>query len=143
MQIRHQKTTTLKQKQVKRNWHLLDGDNKVLGQLATQIVELLMGKQKPTYTPNIDDGDYVVVVNASNVVVTGNKADKKIYTHHSNYPGGLVSESFRSLQSRDPEAVIRLAVKRMLPDNKLRDVRLGRLKVFPGSEHSYQNFIKE
>jgi len=143
MQIRHQKTTTLKKKQINRHWHLLDGQDEVLGQLATQIVELLIGKHKPTYTPNIDDGDYVVVINASKVVVTGNKADKKIYTHHSNYPGGLVSESFRSLQDRDPETVIRLAVKRMLPANKLRDVRLDRLKVFPGAQHTYQNFIKE
>lgn len=143
MQIRRKKTTILKQKQLQHDWHLLDGQDKVLGQLATQITELLMGKHKPTYAPNLDGGDYVVLINASKVIVTGAKAEKKIYTHHSNYPGGLVHESFQSLQGRDPEAVIRLAVKGMLPANKLRDARLARLKVFPDSEHTYQNYIKE
>ena len=143
MQIKRQKTSVLCQKDIKHEWQLIDGENKVLGQLATDIAHILMGKHKANYTPNIDNGDYIVLVNASKIVVTGGKQDKKVYIHHSNYPGGLVRETFRSLQERDPEAIIRTAVKGMLPANRLRDARLARLKVFPDSEHTYHNFIKE
>lgn len=143
MQIRRHQTSIPKGKELTHEWLHIDGADRVLGQLASDIADKLMGKHKPTYTPNLDAGDYVVVTNASQVVVTGNKADKKTYIHHSNYPGGLTRETFRTLQERDPEAVIRLAVKGMLPANKLRDVRLARLKVFPDSEHTYHNFIKD
>ncbi len=143
MQIRRKKTQSQRREDVKRDWLLIDGQNRVLGQLATEIATKLMGKHKPTYTPHIDGGDYIVLINASHIIVTGAKATKKIYTHHSNYPGGLVHENFATLQARDPEAIIRTAVKGMLPANRLRDARLARLKVFPDAEHTYKNFIKD
>ena len=137
------KTPALAKEKVERSWRLLDADNRVLGQLASEIATILQGKDKATYTPHIDGGDYVVLVNASKLILTGTKADKKLYIRHSNYPGGWSSETFAHLLARQPEAVVRHAVKGMLPDNKLRDARLKRLKVFAGSEHNYKNYIKE
>ena len=142
MKIRRPQTKSQKKAELKREWVLIDGQDRVLGQLATEIAHKLQGKHKPSYTPHLDGGDYIVLVNAAKVTLTGAKAHKKIYTRHSNYPGGLVREDFATLQARDPEAIIRLAVKGMLPDNKLRDGRLKRLKVFPDDKHPYQNFIK-
>ncbi|MBQ6154267.1 50S ribosomal protein L13 [bacterium] len=143
MKTYRSKTTSQRKEDVQRAWILVDGKDRVLGQLATEIAEILQGKNKATYSPHVDGGDYVVLINASQIQVTRAKAEKKTYVHHSNYPGGLVKETFAQLINRSPDAVIRTAVKGMLPNNKLKDARLARLKVFPGSEHSYKNYIKE
>ena len=137
------KTPSVAKEKVARQWRLIDAQDRVLGQLASELAIILQGKDKANYTPHVDGGDYVVLINTSRLVLTGNKADKKLYIRHSNYPGGLSSETFSHLLARNPEAVIRTAVKGMLPDNKLRDARLKRLKVFADSEHDYKNYIKE
>jgi large subunit ribosomal protein L13 len=142
MQIKRVKTYTQKQREIKRAWRLLDADHQVLGALASQIAFILQGKDKKTYTPHLDGGDYIVLINASQIVVTGTKAAQKTYIKHSNYPGGLVKENFSTLQKRRPDAIIRQAVKGMLPDNRLRDARLSRLKIFAGSKHTYTNYFK-
>ncbi len=126
-----------KASQVVRNWHLVDASDKVLGMVATDIARKLTGKDKKEYTPHIESGDYVVVVNAAQVVVTGSKAANKMYYRHSNYPGGLRSKTFTEMIEQKPENVIILAVKNMLPKNRLRDVRLARLKVYAGQEHKH------
>jgi large subunit ribosomal protein L13 len=142
MKTRRTKTFSQTKESVVRKWHLLDAKGKVLGRLASEIATILSGKSKPTYTPHIDGGDYVVLINAGEVAVTRGKENKKIYTRHSNYPGGFRQEVYADLLKRKPEAIIRAAVKGMLPDNRLRDDRLVRLKVFAGAEHSYHNYIK-
>lgn len=136
------KTTVQRKEDVKRNWLLIDAKDQILGSLASQIADSLIGKHKVDYTPHNDGGDYVVVINASQVAVTGKKALDKLYTHHSNYPGGYKEETFANLLARQPEAVIRTAVKGMLPKNRLQDDRLSRLKIFAGNEHTYGNYIK-
>ncbi|MDO5561579.1 MAG: 50S ribosomal protein L13 [bacterium] len=136
------KTTVQRKEDIKRNWLLVDAKDQILGNLASQIADSLIGKHKVDYTPHNDGGDYVVVINASQVAVTGKKALNKLYTHHSNYPGGYKEETFTDLLARQPEAVIRTAVKGMLPKNRLQADRLGRLKIFAGSEHTYGNYIK-
>lgn len=128
-----------KASEVVRSWHLVDASGKVLGVVATEIARKLMGKDKKEYTPHIESGDYVVVVNATEVAVTGNKRESKMYYRHSNYPGGLRSKSFAELIEQKPEDVITLAVKNMLPKNRLRDVRMARLKVYAGAEHKHQS----
>jgi len=132
-----QKTYVDTHKSIKRNWHLVDAKGQVLGKVAVQVATKLLGKHKPTYTPHMDNGDFVVVINASEVEVTGNKEEGKIYYHHSGFPGGLKHESFGHLIKRNPKKVIELAVKGMLPKNKLRDPRIARLKIFAGNEHTY------
>lgn len=122
---------------IKRAWHLVDVGGKVLGRVATQIVSLLMGKGKPYFVRNQDVGDYVVVINAKNVMTTGKKEKQKKYYRHSGYPGGLKVETLDKLRARKPEDIIRHAVKGMLPQNKLRDRMLKRLFVFVEKEHSY------
>lgn len=135
-------TTMQKTAEVRRNWHLVDAKGRILGEVATQTATLLIGKHKPTYTPHIDAGDYVVVINASAVEVTGKKAEKKMYYRHSRYPGGLHEENFAKLLERKPQEIIERAVKGMLPKNKLQTPRLRRLKVFGGPEHDYVANIK-
>lgn len=135
------KTKITKTADVKRQWRLLDGQGKILGRLASEIAVALQGKDKPSYTPNIDGGDYVVVINASQIVLTRGKADTKLYIRHSNYPGGLSKENFASLQKRKPEEVVVQAVKNMLPNNRLKTLRLARLKVYGGSEHPHGSYI--
>ncbi|MBU0576134.1 50S ribosomal protein L13 [Patescibacteria group bacterium] len=134
MQTYMQKTA-----QVKRNWHLVDVGGQVLGRIATQIAQKLIGKHKVTYTPHIEAGDFVVVINASDVVLTRNKADKKVYTRHSGFPGGLKEIPFKMMLAQYPEKVIELAVKNMLPKNKLRQLRMNRLKVYAGDKHAYES----
>jgi large subunit ribosomal protein L13 len=124
---------------VVRQWHLLDAKNRILGEVATEAAQLLIGKQKPTYTPHIDGGDYVIVINAQQVAVTGNKRQDKMYYSHSSQPGGFRAEPFAHLQERAPEQIIIKAVRGMLPKNKLQDPRILRLKVFPAAEHTYQD----
>ena len=120
-----------------RDWYVVDAEGQTLGRLSTQIADVLRGKRKPTYTPHTDVGDFVVVVNAEKIVVTGNKRAQKRYWRHSGYPGGIRSRTLEEMLDRKPEDVIRLAVKGMLPRNKLARKQLLKLKVYAGPEHPH------
>jgi large subunit ribosomal protein L13 len=120
-----------------RNWLLVDAAGQTLGRLATQIADALRGKRKPTYTPHVDTGDFVIVVNAEKITVTGNKRSDKRYYRHSGYPGGLRSRTFAEMLERRPEEIIRLAVKGMMPRNRLARKQLTKLKVYAGPEHPH------
>ncbi|OGY16374.1 MAG: 50S ribosomal protein L13 [Candidatus Chisholmbacteria bacterium RIFCSPHIGHO2_01_FULL_49_18] len=133
-----QLTYSPKAKEIKRTWHLVDYTDQLLGRTATKIASFLIGKGKPYFTPHLDCGDYVVVVNAEKVKVSGKKSTQKIYYRHSGYPGGFKQIPYARQMEKDPRKVIELAVKGMLPKNKLRAVRLRRLKVFVGDKHPYQ-----
>ena len=132
-----QKTFMQRKEDVSRDWYLVNAENEVLGRMATRIARILMGKNKPTYTPHVDGGDFVVVTNARKVQVTGRKREQKLYHHHTGYLGGLKSQTLRRMLERKPEEVIRLAVKRMLPKNRLGRKMLKKLKVSAGSEHRH------
>jgi large subunit ribosomal protein L13 len=121
-----------------RNWLVVDATGKTLGRLATEIANVLRGKRKPEYTPHCDVGDFVIVVNAEKVSVTGNKRQEKRYYRHSGYPGGLRSRTFEEMIARRPEEVLRLAVKGMLPRNRLGRQQLRKLKIYAGPEHPHQ-----
>jgi large subunit ribosomal protein L13 len=131
------KTYTAKPHEIEQAWYLVDADQRTLGRLATEIADLLRGKGKPTYTAHVDTGDFVVVVNARKVHVTGKKLEQKIYYRHSGYPGGLRERTLAEQLERRPEEVIRKAVKGMLPKNKLASAQLRKLKVYAGSEHPH------
>ena len=133
------RTFVAKPATIQKKWYLVDASGKTLGRLSTGIADTLRGKNKTIYTPNIDTGDFVVVVNAEKVVVTGNKADDKMYYRHSGYPGGLKSEAYKRLIARRPEEVLRRAVKGMLPHNKLGAAQLKKLKIYAGAEHPHQS----
>ena len=135
------KTYSPKAKDIERQWWVIDATDKTLGKIATQVASLLMGKHKPIYAPHIDTGDYVVVINAAKVKVTGKKSEQKIYYRHSGYPGGLKSQNFEQLFSKDPRRVIELAVKGMLPHNNLGRAMFKKLKVYPGNEHPHQSQV--
>lgn len=120
-----------------RQWYVVDAEGKTLGRLSTQIADLLRGKGKPEYTPHVDTGDFVVVVNAERIVVTGKKLTDKLYRRHSGYPGGLTSRTLADMLERRPEEVIRIAVKGMLPRNRLARKQLTKLKVYAGPEHPH------
>jgi large subunit ribosomal protein L13 len=130
-------------KEVTRQWHLIDAKGEVLGRLSTQIAKLLMGKHKANYSAHMDSGDYVVVVNCEKIVVTGKKAEQKVYRSHSGYPGGLKEVSYRKMSEEFPDRVIIHAVSGMLPGNRLKDDRLKRLKVIKGDKNPYEDKIKE
>jgi len=132
------KTYSPKAKDIKREWWVVDAGGKTLGRVASQVAKLLMGKHKPIYALHIDTGDYVVVVNAAKVRVTGKKAEQKIYYRHSGYPGGLKSPTFKEVFSRYPTRVIEYAVKGMLPKNRLGRAMFKKLRVYPGSDHPHQ-----
>jgi len=132
------KTFLPSEKDIKRNWWLVDAEGLELGRLASRIALLLQGKRKRIYTPHIETGDFVVVVNAEKVKLTGRKLDTKIYYHHSGYPGGLKARTARQILESHPERLIQLAVKRMLPKNKLGRKMFKRLKVYRGSEHPHK-----
>jgi large subunit ribosomal protein L13 len=121
-----------------RDWYVIDAEGRTLGRLATQIADALRGKGKPEYTPHCDTGDFVVVVNAAKIKVTGNKLNDKIYYRHSGYPGGLRSRTLGEMLERRPEEVIRRAVKGMLPRNRLARRQLRKLKVYAGAEHPHE-----
>ena len=135
------KTTVTKPSHITRQWHLIDLKNEPLGRISTQIATLLIGKNKPHYSTHLDCGDYVVAINANIVKLTGKKSEKKIYRHHTGYPGGFREVSFEHQLEKDARKIIQNAVSGMLPKNKLRDQRLKRLKVFASSEHSYTDKI--
>ena len=132
-----QSTKPTKEKNVVRNWHLIDASGKVLGRLVPAVVKLVQGKHKTSYVPNMDVGDYVVVINASEVVVTGKKALQKEYTNYSGYPGGLKKINFEDLLKKDSREVIKRAVSGMLAKNKFRSDRLNRVNVFPRATHPF------
>ena len=121
-----------------RNWLVVDASGQTLGRLATQIADALRGKRKPVYTPHVDTGDFVVVVNAERIAVTGNKLADKRYHRHSGYPGGLKTRSLQDMLERRPEEVLRLAVKGMLPRNRLARRQLTKLKIYAGPDHPHQ-----
>lgn len=135
-------TKSTKASEIKRKWHFLDAKDEILGRLSTKIAQLLMGKSKAYFVRYLDVGDYVVVVNAKDVKVTGGKEEKKTYTRYSGYPGGLKRETLRSLRSRKPEEIIRHAVSGMLPQNRLHDKMLKRLHIFSDKEHPYKDKFK-
>jgi large subunit ribosomal protein L13 len=132
------RTYVAKPSTIEKRWYVVDAKGHTLGRLATVVADCLRGKRKVTYTANIDTGDFVIVINADKVVVTGKKPDQKIYYRHSGYPGGLKAESYASLQSRRPEEIVRHAVRGMLPHNKLGRAQLRKLKVFAGAEHPHE-----
>ncbi len=131
------KTYSAKAEDVNHDWYVVDAADKTLGRLASEIAHRLRGKHKPEYTPHVDTGDYIVVVNAEKVRVTGAKATNKIYHHHTGYPGGLKSVSFEQLMEKAPERAIQSAVKGMLPRNPLGRAMFRKLKVYAGSEHPH------
>lgn len=132
------KTQFMKKGEVERTWHVVDADGQVLGRLATQIASRLRGKHKPVFTPHVDTGDFVVVVNAAKVRLTGKKADQKVYMRHSGYPGGLRAETFGERFAQRPEEVVRDAVQGMLPKNRLGRALIKKLKVYSGAEHPHK-----
>ena len=136
------KTTATKASEIKREWHLVDVKDQVLGRVSTQIAILLMGKDKPNWAPYLDGGDYVVVINAADLKVTGRKMKQKFYRRHSGYPGGFKEVRLDRQMAKNPTKVITHAVYGMLPKNKLRSQRLARLKVFSADKHSYTDKFK-
>ena len=132
------KTFSAKPQEVKREWFVVDAQDKVLGRLAAEIARRLRGKHKPEYTPHVDTGDYIVVINADKIRVTGNKALDKKYYRHTGYPGGLYERNFTEFQNKHPEGVLETAVKGMLPKGPLGYAMIKKLKVYAGSEHPHQ-----
>jgi large subunit ribosomal protein L13 len=132
------KTWNAKAEEVERRWYVVDAEGQTLGRLATRIADTLRGKTKPTYTPHVDTGDFVVVVNAEKIAVTGKKLDEKLYHRHSGYPGGLRTRTLREQLERRPTEVVRKAVKGMLPRNKLANRQITKLKVYAGPEHPHE-----
>lgn len=135
--VKTTKTFSQKPADVSRRWILIDAASAPLGRVSTEIAKYLIGKYKPTYTPHVDGGDYVVVINAKNAVVTGDKETGKIYYRHSGFPGGIKDASLKEVREKFPERIIENAVKGMLPKNKLSDDRMKRLKVYAGPEHNH------
>jgi large subunit ribosomal protein L13 len=123
--------------EVERKWYVVDAEGQTLGRLATEIATILRGKNKPQYTPHVDTGDFVVVVNAEKVVVTGRKAEQKVYRRHSGYPGGLKETSYERMMERRPTEILRRAVKGMMPKNRLARQQLRKLKIYAGPEHPH------
>lgn len=131
------KTYQAKKDEIKRNWFLIDADGKILGRLAADIASRLRGKNKPVYTPHVDTGDFIVVINAEKIGLTGKKLENKIYYHHTGYPGGIKGISAGKLMQLKPEDLLRFAVKGMLPKNTLGRAMLKKLKIYTGSEHPH------
>lgn len=134
---KQQKTFTLKSEEVKRQWWIIDLEGKTLGRAATKIADVLRGKNRATYTPNVDGGDFVVAINAEKINLTGKKWDDKIYYRHTGFPGGIKQHTAKELQVRHPEAILKKAVKGMLPKNFLADKLIQKLKVYEGIEHPH------
>lgn len=132
------KTYSAKPTDVTRKWYVIDASQAPLGRVATRVAKLLTGKDKPMFTHHIDVGDYVVIINAANIQVSGEKLDSKMYYHHSGHPGGLKERTLREYMEKDPTHAITHAIRGMLPVNKLRDARLDRLKVYAGAEHQHE-----
>lgn len=137
------KTKVTKASEIKRAWHLIDAKGKILGRLSSQIAMILMGKDKPYFSSNLDCGDYVVLINAAEIEVSGRKRKQKLYRRHSGYPGGFKEMTFEKQMERDPRKIIYQAIAGMLPKNKLRDRRLARLKIFVDDQHPYDSKFKK
>lgn len=131
------KSFIAKPAEVERKWYVVDADGKNLGRLASRVASVLRGKNKPVYTPHVDCGDYVIVINAEKVAVTGKKRQEKIYKHHTGYPGGLRERTFEQVQAKDPTEIIRHAVKGMLPNGRLGRKMYKKLKVYAGPSHEH------
>ncbi len=132
------KTFTAKPETVKREWFVVDASDKVLGRLAAKLAHRLRGKHKPEYTPHVDTGDYIVVVNAEKIAVTGDKENAKVYYRHTGYPGGIKETSLKDMRNQHPERIIETAVKGMLPKNKLGRAMFAKLKVYVGENHRHE-----
>jgi large subunit ribosomal protein L13 len=132
------KSFVAKPQEVEHKWYVIDAEGKNLGRLCSEAAAILRGKKKPIYTPHVDCGDYVIIVNAEKVEVTGKKAEKKVYEHHTGYPGGLRSIAFKDLQAKRPEEIIRHAVKGMMPKGALGDAMFRKLRVYAGPEHHHE-----
>jgi len=132
------KTFVAKEHEIEKMWYLVDAREKVLGRLASEIATVLRGKKKPIFTPHMDAGDYVVVINAEKIILTGNKVEKKIYYHHSGYVGGLKETTAKEMLLKKPENLIKFAVKGMLPKNSLGRRQLTKLKIYAGQDHPHQ-----
>lgn len=137
--MNQQMTVSTKLSDIKRSWHLFDVKGKILGRIASEIAKVLIGKSKPYFVNNLDCGDYVVVVNASQIKVTGKKELQKKYSRHSGYPGGYREETLMELRKRNPSEIVKHAISGMLPQNKLQDRMLTRLFIFSGAEHTYKD----
>jgi len=137
------KTYSTKKTDIKRNWHLIDAKGLILGRMASNIAQLLIGKNKVYYCFNLDCGDWIVVINAADIQVTGRKETQKKYRWHTGYPGGFRELTFKQMMDKDPAKVIQLAVSGMLPKNKLRAKRLTRLRIYAGEEHKYEDKFKK
>ena len=131
-------TFMAKASNVERQWYVIDAENQVLGRLASQIAAMLRGKHKPTFTPHVDTGDYIIVVNAEKIVLTGKKLDQKMYRHHTGYPGGLKETTYRRLMATKPEFALKEAVRGMLPKGPLGYAMLKKLHVYAGPNHEHQ-----
>ncbi|MGM0396286.1 MAG: 50S ribosomal protein L13 [Bacillota bacterium] len=132
------KSYMAKANEIERKWYIIDAEDKVLGRLATEIATILRGKNKPIFTPHVDTGDFVIVINADKVKLTGKKLEQKNYTYHTGYPGGLRKVSYGKLMEKNPEKIIELAVKGMLPKNSLGRQMYRKLKVYRGTEHGHE-----
>ncbi len=128
-------TYSVKKNEIERKWYIIDAANKPLGRVATEAAKLLRGKHKPTFTPNLDVGDHVIILNCNKVILTGNKLNQKIYRHHSGYIGGMKETSAKDMLEKNPEKAMMLAIKGMLPHNSLGAQQLKKLRVYAGSEH--------
>ena len=135
------KTYSVKAREIKREWHVIDAADRVLGEIAVETAKILMGKDKAIFTRNLDTGDYVILINASKIRVSGNKLEQKMYYRHSGYPGGFRSVPLAEVLSKKPEMVIEHAVKGMLPRNKLGAAMLKKLKVYAGDRHPHSNIV--
>ncbi len=133
------KTYQPKEKEVERSWHLIDAEGEILGRLSTQIATFLMGKQKPSYSRHMDSGDWVVVINAEKIKLSGKKPKQKVYRSHSGYPGGFKEVTFAQMKKEHPERIVGHAVAGMLPDNRLKKDRMARLKVIVGDKNPYED----
>ncbi len=143
-------TYQAKPDELTRDWYIVDAEGQTLGRLASQIAQVLRGKHKPTFTPHVDMGDFVIVINAEKIQVSGRKEEQKLYRHHSGYPGGFKTENLKQLRGRRPEAILERAVRGMLPHSRLGDRQITKLKVYVGSEHPHAaqqpkqfNFMRE
>ncbi|KPU26793.1 50S ribosomal protein L13 [Caloranaerobacter sp. TR13] len=132
------KSFLAKPQEIERKWYIIDAEGKTLGRLASEVAKILRGKHKPIYTPHVDTGDHVIIINAEKIVLTGKKLEQKYYRYHTGYPGGLREIPYKKLMAENPEKVIFLAVKGMLPKNRLGRKMIKKLRVYRGSEHNHQ-----
>ena len=133
------KTIFAKKTDIRKKWHLIDADGLVVGRLASRVASILRGKNKPIYTPNVDTGDFVIIINAEKVHLTGNKLEDKAYYRHTGYPGGIRKEMAKDIMKKSPERIIMSAVRGMMPKNILGRQQLGKLKVYSGSKHPHES----